>query len=168
MCQWSWEARYPWCTGGGSCFCSVGDGDNITLLYVKHHPPCLTPLDECIKIFLLEVAGRWVDLNLNLMHQTDASSSSSLCKMFGRLLGCYTVRRGSCLNDENTRLGLWLLLTRAKTACAIKSSTLLAHAVFARVNSSHRPNLVFSSFKQLPRLTTRLLWGCAKCSGMSP
>ena len=40
-------------------FCSVGDGHNIALLYVKHHPPCLTPLDERIKIFLQEVAVRW-------------------------------------------------------------------------------------------------------------
>jgi len=40
-------------------FCSVSDGDNIALLYVKHHSPCLTRLDECIKIFLQEVAVRW-------------------------------------------------------------------------------------------------------------
>ena len=39
-------------------FCCVTDGDKIALLYVKHHAPCLTPLDECIKIFLQEVAGR--------------------------------------------------------------------------------------------------------------
>ena len=40
-------------------FCSVSDGDNIALLYVKYHPPCLTPLDECIKVFLHKVAVRW-------------------------------------------------------------------------------------------------------------
>jgi len=38
-------------------FCSVSDGDNIAHLYVKHHPPGLTPLDECIKIFLQEETG---------------------------------------------------------------------------------------------------------------
>jgi len=30
-------------------FCSIGDGNNIAL-YVKHHPPCLTPL-ICLLIY---------------------------------------------------------------------------------------------------------------------